>query len=240
MKKSICLVLMILLLVCMTGCGNNDYDLSVQNDDMHEPSIHWRVDTTGKYLNDENVSSLICVEAVSINSARVLMFEKSELNGKNVWTNTLECDAVIGQNGLGREKEGDSKTPVGDFGIIEAFGIKENPGTKLKYIDVTEDIYCCGDEVAYNQIIDINEYPHDCSNGEHMIEYSPEYNYGFFFDYNKEHVVGLGAALFFHCKGANTYSGGCIAVDEECMIQILKTADEHTRLIIDYAPDYVE
>ena len=209
-------------------------------EDSTTPSIHWRADTTGKYLEDDEVQSLICVEATSLNKVHVLMYEKSTENEKTVWTNTLDCDGIIGLNGLGKTKEGDSKTPIGDFGIIEAFGIKENPGTALPYVDVTDDIYCCGDETAYNQIIDITEYPHDCPDGEHMIEYSPEYNYGFFLDYNKECTPGLGSAIFFHCKGANTYTGGCIAVDEKDMLQMLQIIDENTRVIIDYAPDYAE
>ena len=242
MKKCVCLLLTALLCVsCLAGCGSKAADASAEEAaDTHKPSIHWRADTTGKYREDDTVDCVICVEATSKNCARVLMYEKSRENGKTVWTNTLACDGVIGLNGLGKTKEGDNMTPLGDFGITEAFGIKENPGTPIPYVDITEDIYCCGDETAYNQLIDIRDYPHDCADGEHMIDYTPEYNYGLFIDYNKEGTPGLGSAIFFHCKGANTYTGGCIAVDEECMIRILQAADANTRIIIDYAPDYAE
>ena len=203
----------------------------------HEPTIDWRADTTGKYRKDEDVHCLVCVQATSKNTARVLMFEKSVLKGKNIWTKTLECEGYIGQNGLGKTKEGDGRTPVGDFGITVAFGIKEDPGTGLNYVDVTEDTWCCGDKKAYNQIIDIKDCPHECE-GEHMIECTPEYNYGLFLDYNKEGKAGLGSAIFLHCKGAKTCTGGCIALDEEYVVQILQAADENTRVIIDYATDY--
>ena len=242
MKKIVTLLLTALLCVsCVVFCGNRVAEASEEEIiQAHKPSIHWRVDTTGKYLNDDSVNCVICVEAVSPNLARVLMYEKSQINGKTVWTNTLACEGVIGLNGLGKTKEGDNMTPIGDFGFSAAFGIKENPGAAITYVDITEDIYCCSDEVAYNQLIDIREFPHDCADGEHMIEYSPEYNYGLFIDYNKEGTPGLGSAIFLHCKGANTYTGGCIAVDEDCMIQILKAADANARIIIDYAPDYAE
>ena len=233
MKKIISLVVLTVFCLSLAAVG---VFAAEEPEVRPEPSLHWRADTTGKYRTNDNVTSIVCVQATEGTSARVLLFEKSVVNGKPVWTKTLECDGVIGKEGLGKTKEGDNKTPVGDFGIVEAFGIKENPGTELPYVDVTEDTYCCGDEVAYNQIIDIKDYPHDCSEGEHMIEYTPEYNYGFFLDYNKEGTMGLGSAIFFHCKGANTYTGGCIAVDEECMVQILKAVNEHSRVIIDYAP----
>ena len=137
---------------------------------------------------------------------------------------------------FGKTQEGDHKTPIGDFGITTAFGIKENPGTALPYIDVDENTYCCGDENFYNQMIDISEHPHDCADGEHIIDYSPEYNYGIFIDYNKDGTPGLGSAIFFHCAGANTYTGGCIAVSEENMLTILKALDINARIIIDYIP----
>ncbi len=229
MKKSFIKIIMLgisgMLLFTVAGCGEKKV-----------PSVSWRVDTTSKYLNDEKVNSLIAVKGTRGHEANVMLFEKSVENGKTIWTETLCCDAFIGKEGLGKTKEGDNKTPIGDFGIITAFGIKQNPGTKLPYVDVTEDIYCCGEKDFYNQIIDIKEHPHQCE-GEHLIDYTPEYNYGFFVDYNKEGEAGKGSAIFFHCRGANTYTGGCIAVSEENMIKILKTVDSGTRIIIDYMPE---
>lgn len=227
MKKQIAMILVLALLaLCITGCGAKQ----------PEPSIQWRVDTTGKYLNDDTVQSLVCVQATQGTNARVLLYEKSTENGKTVWTQTLECDGLIGKEGLGKTKEGDNKTPIGDFGILQAFGIKKNPGTSIPYVDVTEDIYGCCHEIAYNQLVSINDYPHDCAEDEHMIDYSPEYNYGLFLDYNSERTVGKGNCIFFHCTGANTYTGGCIAVAEENLVQIMKAVDINSRVIIDYAP----
>ena len=227
MKRSFTLLCTFLLcLIVFTGCG--------EKQEQPGASVSWRVDTTGKYLNDDAVSQLITVQATGQTDARIKLFEKSVVNGKNVWTETLSCEGYIGKEGLGKTKEGDNKTPIGDFGIVTAFGIRENPGTALPYVDVTEDTYCCGDENFYNQIIDISEHPHDCSNGEHMIDYSPEYNYGLFLDYNSEGTAGLGSAIFFHCSGANVFTGGCIAVSEENMVTILKALDGHARIIIDY------
>ena len=220
------------LLMCMAllcACSASD-----QPAPEHTPSIHWRKDTTGKYLNDDSVKQIITVQATEGSNAVIKLFEKTVENGKTVWTETLDCSGFIGLEGLGKTKEGDNKTPVGDFGITTAFGIKANPGTALPYVDVDENTYCCGDENFYNQLIDISEHPHDCADGEHLIDYSPEYNYGVFIDYNKEGTPGLGSAIFLHCAGANTYTGGCIAVSEENMLVLLKALDANARVIIDY------
>ena len=230
MKRTIALVL---LMFSMLLCGCTD---SKQPAPENTPSIHWRKDTTGKYLNDDSVKQIITVQAAEGSNAVIKLFEKTAENGKNIWTETLECPGIIGLEGLGKTKEGDNKTPIGDFGITTAFGIKENPGTSIPYIEADENTYCCGDENFYNQMIDISEHPHDCSDGEHIIDYSPEYNYGIFLDYNKDGTPGLGSAIFFHCAGANTYTGGCIAVSEENMITILRALDANARIIIDYMP----
>ena len=231
MKRILALTLLVCmtLLLCACAAGNPETPENA-------PSIHWRKDTTGKYLNDDSVKQIVTVQATEGPNAVVKLFEKTVENGKNIWTETLDCPGIIGLNGLGKTKEGDNKTPIGDFGITTAFGIKENPGTVIPYNDVDENTYCCGDENFYNQMIDISEHPHDCSDGEHIIEYSPEYNYGIFVDYNKDGTPGLGSAIFFHCAGANTYTGGCIAVSEENMVTILKALDENARIIIDYMP----
>ena len=220
------------------GCGKNGTDTQPKQavSEAYSPSIHWRVDTTGKYLNDANVKQIVTVQCDDKCGARVKMFEKTTVGEKNIWTETLSCDGIIGLEGLGKTKEGDNKTPIGDFGILTAFGIKPNPGTKLPYVDVTPDTYCCGDEEYYNKIINAAELSHECPNGEHLIDYTPEYNYGLFIDYNKECEPGKGSAIFFHCAGANTYTGGCVAVSEENMVKIMNTLEPGARIIIDYIP----
>ena len=233
-RKSMKKILVLILLVStalLCGCSTGK-----EPTEEHTPSIHWRKDTTGKYLHDDAVKQIVTVQAPEGTEAVVKLFEKTTENGKTVWTETLTCPGIIGLAGLGKTKEGDNKTPIGDFGITTAFGIKENPGIALPYIDVDENTYCCGDENFYNQMIDISEHPHDCPDGEHIIDYSPEYNYGIFIDYNKEGTPGLGSAIFFHCTGANTYTGGCIAVSEENMVTILIALDANARIIIDYMP----
>ena len=44
------------------------------------------------------------------------------------------------------------------------------------------------------------------------------------------HQMHKGSNLFIHCKGAKPFTMGCVALDEEYMITILKKADQGMRV----------
>ncbi len=181
-----------------------------------------------EYSEKKEINSLVFVKCTGGSNAKVVLYKKEN----NAFINTFSCDAFIGKNGLGKEKEGDSKSPEGDFGIIQAFGIKANPGTTIDYLNITKDHYCCDENCQYyNKMIDAKVVKHKCK-GEHIIDYVPQYNYGLFLDFNKEGVYPKGSAIFFHVKGKRPYTAGCIAVDEDAMITILKEIDSNTRICI--------
>ena len=147
---------------------------------------YWR-EMLQKYRKDDQVSQVILVRCTEGSDAIVQFYQK-QINQQNAWTLVFETDAYIGLNGTGKTKEGDACTPLGDFGIRSAFGIKENPGTELDYIDVIPTTFACDEEGEYyNQIIDTAETGHNCG-GEEMYLYSPEYNYGIAIDYNHDNT----------------------------------------------------
>jgi L,D-peptidoglycan transpeptidase YkuD (ErfK/YbiS/YcfS/YnhG family) len=190
------------------------------------------MDSRTKYRSDDQVNHLIFVQCQKNSSdAHVQIYEKDKTQN-NAWTITLECEAYIGRKGYAVDKkEGDSAVPVGDFGVTTAFGIKANPGTQLDWLDVTDDLWCPDADVAdYNKIVSSKNG--GTAEGEHLIEYSPEYNYAMFLDYNKEGVYGKGSAIFFHCMGPKQYTGGCVAVKEENMKYILSVFGKNDRVII--------
>lgn len=174
--------------------------------------------------------SRVIIKPISGSTARLLL---QNLIEKGRFTTVLDCEVFIGKNGLGKEKEGDKKTPVGEFGILYAFGVKPNPGTTLNYLNIKDSHYACDDNGPfYNKIVDISVENHQCK-GEHMVEYVPQYNYGIFLDYNKECVYPDGSAIFMHCKGERDYTDGCIGLSEKDMITMLKNVDSNTRIIIE-------
>ena len=185
-----------------------------------------------KYQNNSLVRQMLLVEQSESNSRSATLFLFSK-NNHDDWRIVFECKAVLGMNGLGKTREGDAKTPTGDFGMVRTFGVKDDPGSLIPYTKLTDTMYLCSDKEYYNQFIDVSKVSHTCSSkSEHLIDYQPQYNYALIFDYNKDNVYGKGSAIFLHCFGSHPYTLGCIAVSEENMVKILKTVDVNARICI--------
>ena len=181
-----------------------------------------------QYAPNPDVQELLLVRCGSGSEASVRYYRKS---GRR-WQLDTEGPAFIGKNGLGKTREGDAMTPEGDFGILTAFGILPDPGTAPPWLPVTESIFACDEEGPwYNRIIDTAATHHACK-GEDMFHTAPEYDYGLALDYNAEGRYPNGSAIFFHCKGAKTWTGGCVAVDEAFMKRILTTCHPGLRIVI--------
>lgn len=185
-----------------------------------------------QYQNKSEVKQIILVEqsASEFSVAKLFLLIKSE---SGIWQEVLQCKAYLGKNGIDKQREGDVRTPTGDFGMLMAFGAKDDPGSLIPYTKLTNTMYLCGDREYYNQFVDVSKIKHTCSgNSEHLLSYIPQYNYALFFDYNKDNVYGKGSAIFLHCFGNYPYTMGCVAVAEENMIKILRMADRNARICI--------
>ena len=150
------------------------------------------------------------------------------IDGKVLFTTSV----YIGKNGIGKTAEGDCKTPTGTLHVVKAFGVKTKPeGCKFEYIDVTPTTFACDDDCEwYNQIIDVSKVGHEC-HGEDMYNIVPQYNYGLTTDYNAEYDHSKGSNIFIHCKHTEKrFTAGCIAFDEDKMVEILRCCD--TSLIV--------
>lgn len=234
MKKSISVILILTVVAVMLfGCAaeaptsNGPADSSINA----ENAQYWR-EVLQKYRTDANVNEIMLVRYTGGCSAKVFFYEKLT-DENNAWSLVFEeDDAYVGKYGIDKIGEGDAKTPTADLGVLYAFGIRSNPGTALDYIDVKPTTFACDEDCEYyNTIINTAETGHDCK-GEEMYKYTPEYNYGIATDFNAECVPGAGSAIFIHCKGAKTFTGGCIALDEEHMAEILRHADAGMRVVI--------
>ena len=182
-----------------------------------------------QYAAQPAVHQLVLVKQVQGSDALVDYYVKAE---DGSWNLQFETDGLLGGNGIGKLKEGDCNTPFGDYGISGAFGLAEDPGTKLSYIPVKDTTYACDEPGPYyDRIIDTAETGHDCR-GESMAACRLEYRYGIVIDYNPAHIYPRGSAIFLHCKGENPATHGCIAIDEARMVEILRTADPGLRIVI--------
>ncbi|MBR1543683.1 MAG: L,D-transpeptidase family protein [Muribaculaceae bacterium] len=173
--------------------------------------------------NDTAQSQLLEIYDVQGSAAKARL----SIGGKEIFVTSV----FIGEYGIGKQREGDRKTPQGTLRVKRAFGISPNPGTRFEYIRVTPSIFACGDREYYNQIVDTAALHHVC-NGEDMFHMGPDYDYGLETDYNSECVYKRGAAIFIHCKGNKPYTAGCIAFDRERMTDILQLCDTTLTVIV--------
>ena len=172
---------------------------------------------------DRNGEIRLGIKCTTDINAEVTVYEAKD--GK--YEPIFKCPAVIGKNGPVKHAEGDTKTPLGSWVVGEAYGIKENPGSLLPYTVVTEDMYWCATGnhgKKYNQLIYKSEEPDaDYTEDEHLIEYPGVYDYFIDLGYNKGCAPYVGNAIFLHVwRNPEHYTGGCVAVSEESMIEILK------------------
>ena len=154
----------------------------------------------------------------------------------NEWTEIMSTEARIGLNGLGKEREGDKRTPIGKFKFNSYFGIKDNPGTSLPYIKVTDSIYWNGDSNSkkYNSLVDLKNYTDfNTSESEHLIDVNPGYEYAMNMNYNEDGTPYKGAGIFLHCYTERPYTAGCVALPEEDMKTVLMKANSNSVIIID-------
>ncbi|MDO4204027.1 MAG: L,D-transpeptidase family protein [Selenomonadaceae bacterium] len=180
-----------------------------------------------RYRPDETVHQLLLVNHHDGSDADITLYEK--IGGQ--WQKTMECAGFVGKNGIDKEREGDGKTPTGEFTFIGTFGICADPGAKLPYTPITADHYFCDDKRYYNQLINIKDKPHHCS-GEHMIEYDVAYRYGLIIDFNRENIYGKGSAILIHCSTDEEYTAGCVAMPEENIIRLLRTVTPGGKIAI--------
>ncbi|MBQ8828045.1 MAG: L,D-transpeptidase family protein [Clostridia bacterium] len=180
-----------------------------------------------------NSDCQIITVSVKDNSAQLSLYGAL----RNGIRKKLICsEAFIGINGIGKEKEGDGKTPVGVFRFCAAFGNKPNPGTLFAYIH-TDDSYFWVDDSSsayYNELVSVENVKKDWSSAEHILSYGAVYNYVLAIDYNKEHIPGIGSGIFLHCSSGRP-TAGCVAVPEDIMIEILKITEPDCMIVIDTA-----
>lgn len=190
-------------------------------------------ETLQQYTADTLAQSLIYVKCTGGSDAVVTLFQK---DSSGVWQQIFETDGFIGRNGLatpeGTKREGDGKTPEGEIRVVSAFGIKENPGTSIPYVQVDDDYWGCDEDCEYyNTIIKASETGHECK-GEHLAKIAPAYNYSIVTSYNEECERGRGSLIFFHCIGTKPYTGGCVAVPEDKMVEVLQRCTVNTIISI--------
>lgn len=148
----------------------------------------------------------------------------------------IETKAYIGINGLTKEKtEGDGKTPIGEFELGIILGtqdiVKNNNG--LQYNKINKNMYWVDDFKSkyYNKLVDISKVEKDWASAEHLIDYPVQYEYLVEIKTNPKNIPEDGSAIFLHCE-ANKPTAGCVAINKQCMKEVIENIDKNTKIVI--------
>ena len=181
----------------------------------------------------QDYEQLVIVSGTQGSNANFYFFEK---NSEGQWDEIISCPAYIGKKGWGKTREGDSKTPRGVFNFTMAFGINDDPGCSLGYTKVDETHYWVGDSNSekYNQFVSTREYKNfNKKDSEHIIDYDLAYKYCLNISYNEDGTPGKGSAIFLHCYTKNKFTGGCVAIPQEKMIEVLRHLKNNCVIVMD-------
>ena len=183
-----------------------------------EPQPFWFEDT--KVAQEH--SQLIIVGDANGTTAPFTLYEKDE---GSVWTEVFSVTSYIGRHGYNDNRhQGDETTPTGVYHFTQAFGIADDPGCTIGYTKVNEHHYWVGnsDSPYYNTMIsDLDTSNFSKKSSEHLIAYDVPYQYCLNISFNSEQTPGRGSAIFLHCYSERQDTGGCVAIPQKYMKQLL-------------------
>lgn len=171
----------------------------------------------------KNSNQIISVISTGGSTAELVLWQKDS-NGK--WYKYDSMFARLGENGMKNASEVyemDLCTPTGVYSLTEAFGVAQNPGSKIPYRVLDGSEYWVDDENSpYYNTMQFGSANGRWNSAEHLIEHSDSYKYSLVINYNRWPVVpGKSSAIFLHVDvGVPTW--GCVAVEVNKMKEILQ------------------
>ncbi len=159
-------------------------------------------------------------ESSSATTAKLDLWARN-VNGtyRHVWGPAF---AHIGSNGVGRTREGVSRTPAGVFGLTQAFGNQANNATTLPYFRAgTRDWWNENPRSAkYNTHVVQRSSPGGAS--ENLYYSGRAYAHAVVIDYNTHPVVsGAGSGFFLHVSTGHA-TAGCVSVASSKLDTIMR------------------
>lgn len=146
--------------------------------------------------------------------------------------------ARFGYRGLATaaaKREGDGKTPMGQYRIPFAFGTAAKPsGTKIEYRRVDRNDQWCTRSGSrhYNRWMSAPNANCTAKQAEVLSKYA-QYRYGAVVDYNSRQQANRGSAIFVHVHGRGS-TAGCVSVTAGQMQTMLSwlRPEQNPRIVI--------
>ena len=157
-------------------------------------------------------------------------------NKHSLQINEFKFKCCIGKKGLTKnKKEGDKKTPKGIFEIENLYYRKDRLGkpiTSLKCIEIEKDMGWCDDiniPETYNKRIKVKKKI------KHEKLKRKDYKYDLLipikYNFNKP-IPGLGSCIFIHLTKNFKPTAGCIALNKNDFLIMLKLIKKNTKIKI--------
>jgi len=163
--------------------------------------------------------------------AKMARYEKDGSGWKRVggaWS------VVVGRNGLGKEREGDGKTPVGIFPLGDVYGYR-GVETAMPFFLTSDRHLICVDDTAsryYNRIVDRTRIVKDYESFEEMRRKDDLYEIVITVGYNASNRPGKGSCIFLHIAAGDRPTAGCVAMPKERLEALVKWLDPKKRPVI--------
>ncbi|ORA70953.1 L,D-transpeptidase family protein [Mycolicibacterium insubricum] len=170
-----------------------------------------------------NATQVLAVTGTGGSNAKMDAWERTG----NGWTAVAAgIPAKIGANGLSADSnEGSMSTPTGVFTLDYAFGTKPNPGSGMRYVQVSSNHWWDGDSSSptYNtmQVCEKSRCPFQTGppSGTENLNIAP-YAHAVVMGVNPQRTPGKGSAFFLHGTDGGP-TAGCVAIDDATLVKLM-------------------
>ncbi len=147
---------------------------------------------------------------------------------------TFKCS--VGAKGFtSNKREGDKKTPKGNFNIEYIYFRKDRlkkPNTSLKCVEIKSFMGWCNDikyPEKYNKLIYINKkIKHEkLKRKDHKYDLFIPIKYNF-----KKPITGKGSCIFIHLTNNYRPTAGCIALKKKDFLIMIKIINKNSKIMI--------
>lgn len=167
-------------------------------------------------------SRQVVLVTVDGNTRQMVLMDR---NDRGLWSVTHgPYEVQLGRNGMGKEAEGDGKSPVGVYRLGSAFGRNGAPdGTRWPWRETQEgDLFIeDSDSAYYNQFVREDETQQDWDDSSDLN--TRQYDRAIEVRYNPNNIPGLGSAIFIHVwADRRETTQGCTSADRETLDTLIR------------------